>query len=251
MPPIDDLSIYGQSDYAIRFDWGLDGALATGVGVDAVIIVDVLSFTTSVSVAVELGAVVYPYRWRDESALAFATEHDAVLAGNRGDGISLSPVSLLGLASGGRIVLPSPNGATVAAALADRGSQIIAGSLRNADAVAALVKDRGWSVTVIAAGEHWRGSSGVRPCLEDLVGAGAILAGLDPSSCSPEGEAAIAAYKAVEDRLADAIAASVGGRELAAEGYSADVAMATMLSVADCVPLLRPQGYFERCGTDE
>ncbi len=159
-----DPLIYGQAEFEARFDWGIDGALASGIGVDTIVVVDVLSFTTAVSVAVGNGALVFPYRWRDESAPAFAAERGAALAGDRGEGgISLSPVSLLGLGEGDRVVLPSPNGATICAALAGRGARVIAGSIRNAPAVASCINECGWSVAVIAAGEHWRGASGMRP----------------------------------------------------------------------------------------
>jgi 2-phosphosulfolactate phosphatase len=183
----DATSPYGQSDYEVRFDWGLDGALAVAVDVEAVVVVDVLSFTTAVSVAVDQGALVYPYRWRDESARDFAIERAATLAVKRGEeGVSLSPVSMRDLAPGDRVVLPSPNGATICAALADCGAHVIAGSIRNAAQVSALVNERGWSVAVIAAGECWPASSSVRPCLEDGVGAGSVLARLSERSHSPE-----------------------------------------------------------------
>jgi 2-phosphosulfolactate phosphatase len=191
---IDEAAIYGQADYSVRFDWGLDGARAAGGGVDAIVVVDVLSFTTAVSVAVGRGAIVFPYRWRDESARDFAAANHASLAGSRGESdISLSPVSLARLGDGDRIVLPSPNGATICTEIADRGTRVIAGSIRNAAAVAACIRDHDWSVAVIGAGEHWRGSSGMRPCLEDLLGAGAILAALDETRCSPEARSAIGA----------------------------------------------------------
>ncbi|MFE7855456.1 hypothetical protein [Streptomyces sp. NPDC057403] len=45
--------------------------------------VDVLSFTTSVTVAVEAGTRVFPYAWRDETAAAFARDKGAALAVGR------------------------------------------------------------------------------------------------------------------------------------------------------------------------
>jgi 2-phosphosulfolactate phosphatase len=244
---IDDAAIYGQADYSIRFDWGLDGARAAGGGVDAIVVVDVLSFTTAVSVAVGRGAIVFPYRWRDESARDFAAANHAVLAGSRGESdFSLSPVSLARLGDGDRIVLPSPNGATICTEIADRGTRVIAGSIRNAAVVAACVSDHGWSLAVIGAGEHWRGSSGMRPCLEDLLGAGAILAALDETRCSPEARSAIGAYRHAADDLGPTLQTCAGGRELDAWGYGDDVTMAADLNSDGSVPLLSADGYFTR-----
>jgi len=79
---------------------------------DGLVIVDVLSFTTTVSVTVARGACVLPYRWKDASALDYARQHNAELASGRGSGAgwSLSPSSMLEASAGLRIVLPSPNG---------------------------------------------------------------------------------------------------------------------------------------------
>jgi 2-phosphosulfolactate phosphatase len=44
---------------------------------------------------------------------------------------SLSPVSLLEIPPGTRLVLPSPNGSAVAASVAATGSVVLAGCLRN------------------------------------------------------------------------------------------------------------------------
>src|SRR5689334_3478862 len=161
-----------QSTFRVRFGWGeRDVALLAPLAA-RVVIVDVLRFTTAVSVAIEHGAIVYPYRWRDDAAAAFAEQHAAQLAGGWGkDGPSLSPLSLRGLSAGDRIVLPSPNGATLTLLAAEHGAEVLAGSLRNASAVAAHCRQPG-IVAVIAAGEHWPDGT-LRPCLEDLVGAGA------------------------------------------------------------------------------
>ena len=82
---------------------------------DVVIIVDVLSFSTCVDVAVARGASILPYHFRDGSAAEFAKENGAVLAGGRGSGsaYSLSPASLESVGAGMKVVLPSPNGAAL------------------------------------------------------------------------------------------------------------------------------------------
>ena len=90
-----------QRQFAVRMDWGLQGAQAISRGADFVVIVDVLSFTTTVSVALDQGAEVFPYPWRDESARAFARQHRAVLAVGRSEVAAVrGPVARAGAASG-------------------------------------------------------------------------------------------------------------------------------------------------------
>ena len=73
--------IFGQRDHAVRFDWGLPGALATDA--DVCVVVDVLSFSTSVTIAVERGMQVFPFAWKDERAASYAARLGAVLAVGR------------------------------------------------------------------------------------------------------------------------------------------------------------------------
>lgn len=144
-----------------------------------------LSFSTTVSVALDLGTAVLPYRWRDAGAFEFARRHDAYLAVGRSQsgtgGISLSPRSLRSQAvPPPRLVLPSPNGSTIAHHLAATGVRCIAGCLRNTAAVASWLDGRGpdgLAVAVIAAGERWP-DGGLRPAVEDAWGAGALIAEL-------------------------------------------------------------------------
>src|SRR5689334_24723497 len=104
----------------VRFEWGPTGA-ASVASADLAVVVDVLSFTTTLTVAVERGMTVLPFAWRDERAAAFAHEHDAVLATGRreareaGVGVSLSPAAMATVEGVERVVLPSPNGSTIAA----------------------------------------------------------------------------------------------------------------------------------------
>ena len=75
----------GQGGYRVRFDWGPFGADAVAEGAAFVAVVDVLSFTTTLTVAVERGIAVLPYRWRDESAVEVARRHRAELAAGRSE----------------------------------------------------------------------------------------------------------------------------------------------------------------------
>jgi dihydrofolate reductase len=69
-----------QIGYRLRMEWGLIGAAAISAGCDIAVVVDVLSFTTALSVAANRGIIVFPYPWRDERAESFAADHDATLA---------------------------------------------------------------------------------------------------------------------------------------------------------------------------
>jgi 2-phosphosulfolactate phosphatase len=239
-----------QRAYDVRFDWGGNG-LAALQECATFIIVDVLSFSTCVSIAVDGGAAVLPFVYDAEAALEFAKQHDAIVAAPRGvgSGYSLSPASLLGIASGTRLVLPSPNGSTLASAAGGmdggRGRRsVLAGCLRNRSAVARVAAARGGPVAVIAAGERWADGS-LRPCVEDLWGAGAIIRAL-AGSRSPEASAACASFSAaMASGLRELLLGCASGRELVERGFAEDVALAGALDVSTAAAELR-DGAFVR-----
>jgi 2-phosphosulfolactate phosphatase len=237
----------------VRFDWGPAGADAIGPGAALVAVIDVLSFTTALTVAVERGIAVLPYRWRDDSAGRVAREHDAVLAVGRKQvkqpgQVSLSPDSIRRSTGIERLVLPSPNGATISARLADAGATVVGVSLRNADAAAASVLRRlgaGQAVAVVAAGERWPDRS-LRPAVEDLWGAGAFIDSLvrrGATDLSVEAGTALAAYRSVADDLGSALRDCASGRELRAHGFPEDVAVAAEVVADAAVPVLT-DGWF-------
>ncbi len=237
---------HGQAAYAVRLDWGLAGALALVADArpgDVAVVVDVLSFTTTLTVAVEQGVVVHPYPWRAEDAASYAAERGATLAVGRREGlvrrsVSLSPASFQGVTGVDRVVLPSPNGSAIAFALADAGVTVVGACLRNASAVAEwLLAQPAARVSVIAAGERWPDGS-LRPAVEDLWGAGAVLAALGRTDASPEAGAAVAAFQAVAGRLADALPSCASGRELVEDDFEEDVALAAAYDVSRAVPVL-------------
>lgn len=235
-----------QHPDAYRFDWGAEGLAALAPHCAVVVIVDVLRFTTAVTCALESGATVLPYRWNDDGAAGYAVANDAALAGRREDGaLSLSPTDLLTAAPGTRLVLPSPNGSTLAFMARDMGvDHVLAGCIRNATATARAARDlaAGGAIGLIAAGERWGVHEGpLRPAVEDMLGAGAVLAALDPSGaispprCSTEAAAARAAFVAARPRLYDAIAGCVSGRELLERGWEDDVATSAAHDVSTVV----------------
>jgi len=209
---------------------------------DVIIVVDTLSFSTAVDVSVSAGAQVWPFRWQDARAQAFARERGAVLAGSReAGGISLSPSSLLNLAPNTRLVLPSPNGGTLCAAAQDTGAKVYAACLRNAEAVAVQVPKNRERVLVVPAGERWTDGT-LRPALEDQIGAGAVVhllrSGDSRYSLSPEAQAAEAVFLSVQAHLEDTLKACSSGRELMLRGFAGDVTLAAQFGVSRTVPLL-------------
>jgi len=246
-----------QAGWAVRFDWGMPGATAIAQGAAVAVVVDVLSFTTALSVAVDEGIEVFPYRFRDASAAAFAATRGAVLAVGRKEagtsGVSLSPLSVQEaartgpLAKAGRLVLPSPNGSTIARQLAESGAVVIGACLRNAKAVADWIS-RGSArgpVAVVAAGERWPGDL-LRPAVEDLWGAGAVVnallrAGVGPAS--PEAMAAAAAYRELGRGLGTALKGCASGQELQADGYGTEIAVAAQENVSTKVPVLVGESF--------
>lgn len=153
---------YPQAAGGARFDWGPTGAERLSSAVACLVVIDVLSFTTSVTVAVESGTRVFPYAWRDASASVFADRMDAQLAVGRrmatsASPWSLSPAALREAPFTPRLVLPFPNGSAISAAAG--GSVVVAGCLRNATAVGRWLALNGYGtlarpVAVIASGER-------------------------------------------------------------------------------------------------
>lgn len=223
-----------QEPYRVRFEWGLQGLEAVGGRI--VVVVDVLRFTTAVEAGVTRGVAVYPYRWRDRSAAEFADRIDARLADGRPGSPSLSPNSLLALDPGTRVVLPSPNGSACATAAGAAGATVVAACLRNASAVAAWLAPQPGPISVIACGERWPDGS-LRPSLEDHLGAGAVLAGLD-QDLSPEARAAVAVWGDGAPRLADVLSSCASGREQHDRGWADDLTYASEVDQSSVVPVL-------------
>lgn len=220
---------FSQVGYDIRLEWGAHGVTALSGACGALVVVDVLSFCTRVDLELAAGRRVRPLPW--------------AVAGGQG-----TPHGVTAIAS--------PNGAALSLRAAAEGITVLAGCLRNAGTVAAaalsLAGDR--PVGVIAAGEQWGvdvaasvGETGpLRPCIEDHLGAGAIVEAIIARGGRPAPEAAIAAltYRAAGSRLAELVADSVSGVELRQAGREADVTAACATDHSTVAPLLR-DGVFQ------
>jgi len=229
---------------------------------DAVVVVDVLSFSTTVTMAVDMGATVLPLTPDEIEA---AGGPGVVQRSLRGEMISatrqvgprglfsLSPASLAGLREplarepGMRLIFTSLNGARCVHAA--RGAPVVlVGCLRNATAVAGEIGEalRGPvdRVTIVACAESWTSTAGIggtRPALEDWVGAGAIAAACADLGLvlSVEAIAAAHTHRALGDP-AGWLPRTVSGRELIDRGFSEDVILAAETQVSTTVPLWRP-----------
>jgi 2-phosphosulfolactate phosphatase len=199
-----------------------------------VIIIDVLSFTTCVDIAVARGAAVYPYK--GNAAAQFAQAKNAVLASrDRAAEFSLAPTSLMKIKAGIRIVLPSPNGSALSTATGS--VPTFAACLRNARSVAHAARQIGPRIAVIPAGERWWTDGGLRPALEDWLGAGAVISQLAGTK-SYEAQAAEQIFSVHEPNLSTVLKQIASGIELIEQGFSQDVELAAQLNVSDTTPRL-------------
>jgi 2-phosphosulfolactate phosphatase len=220
--------------------WGVNALRAVPSGA-VIIIVDVFSFSTAVTVACARGASILPCAWSDERAAALADAEGAQLASkDRSSAFSLSPAAVRNIPSGARMVLPSRNGSTIAAAAREAAfGAIVAGCLRNAAAVARWVGGR--EAAVVAGGERWPDDT-IRFAIEDWIAAGAIIARLSHAR-SPEAEAAAAAFERLRGDLSGVLRESMSGQELMAAGWSDDIAIAADLDADECVPVLEGNAF--------
>lgn len=237
--------IYNQQEFEIRMEWGLKGVEMLAPVSDVMIIVDVLSFSTCVDIATQKGAVIYPYRWKDESAIAYAKTVGAELADFKRkftDGFSLSPTSLCTIQSGTKLVLSSPNGATLS--LSTGNIPTLCGSLRNAKAVAACAKTFGKRISIIAAGEQWPDKS-LRVSFEDAVGAGAVISYVE-GKLSPESKASLAVFESSKESLLSDIKKCSSGKELIDRGFEKDIILACDFNASENVPVLEDGCFYKR-----
>lgn len=226
----------------VQLEWGPRGLRMLSETCECVVIVDVLSFSTSVAVAVARGAAVWPHSGQERAEeLARAIGATLVRGRNMREGRTLSPASLLDVKDGERLIMPSANGSVISHAALMSGLTVVAGSLRNASAVARWLEGRFGTVGLVPAGEQWPDGA-LRVCYEDLIGSGAIaerLLALDPNvQLAPEALAAVAAF-----RGRASLTGVPSGRELIGWGFPDDVRLAEQVDADDVVPVLRDGRY--------
>jgi len=212
---------------------------------DILVIVDTISFSTSVVTAVHHGGLIYPCSM-DEDVNAVAQRIGGEAAVHRRKvpeqgRFSLSPSTFLTIEAGTRVVLVSPNGATCSR-YADQVPYLFVGALINAQAVAcvvsSLLEQTNLSVTIIACGERWNPTTedgSLRFAIEDYLGAGAILSYLQHEK-SPEACVCEDSFLQAQRNLQALLWDCDSGQELREKGFAEDVVQASQLNVYTIVP---------------
>lgn len=146
-------------------------------------------------------------------------------------------------------MLPSPNGSRLSLACGD--TPVLTGCLRNSAAVARAARKIAGDgdVGVIPAGELWPDGL-LRPAIEDLLGAGAVIHHLD-LPCSSEAQIARDAYRSAARAIATLIRASVSGRQLIDGGFPQDVEIAVEENVSAAAPTLTDGAYRDEIAPSE
>ncbi|WP_417388326.1 2-phosphosulfolactate phosphatase [Gimesia sp.] len=237
-------------DTQVHIEWGVPGAALAMERGDYVVLVDILSFSTSVSIACSRGARVLVYSLEEIESMGgreqttkllnadIVTKSRHALPGR----YSLSPASLMDCKQNERLIVTSLNGAQCVAAAGSAGRSII-GCFRNrratADYLSQILKSNpsdNKRITLVPCGEMWSSIAshvGWRPSIEDWLGAGAIAERLVEQglTSSTETNAAIAAFVSCSSDIHDALLNCVSGRELITRSFSKDVKLAAEIDV--------------------
>jgi 2-phosphosulfolactate phosphatase len=239
---------FDQAPCEVRVEWGRRGAREAAERGDIVIIVDVLSFSTTVVTALEHGARIYPYPPHlhgNDYAEKIGAEYilgraEAAKIGTP----TLSPVSFNQAHSHKKYVVSSLNGA-YCTWIASKVPALLVGSFLNASSVASVANQlrsqTHSNITVVPCGEQWNDvrdkEDSLRPALEDYLGSGAILSYLD-GNLSPEAQVCAGAYNQSKTKIKELIWECGSGRELRDRGYGKDVRFSSQLNIFQTVPIL-------------
>lgn len=196
-----------QSDYQVRLEWGGAG-LSRLADAHVVVLVQTLGLSARALAAAEAGA---PFDAVDDAAAALVR------------------------------------------ASAATGAHVVVGGLRNAAAVAAHVlevqRTRGerTSISIVAAGyPDGTDAEGLRFAVDDLLGAGAVVAALGDlgiDHASPDAAVAGEGFRALGGAVRHLLTASGTGRRLAADGRRDEVLAAAARDAASVVPVLRDGAF--------
>lgn len=240
--------MFSQEPSHVKVEWGRRGAREAAERGDIVIVVDVLSFSSTVVTALHAGCEIFPYPPHlDGNAYAAKIGGEYILGRSEAAKFgkaTLSPASFNSSHKGKKFVLTSLNGA-FCTWIADKVPALLTGSLLNASTAARAANQISnqlkANITVVPCGEQWndpaKNEDTLRPSIEDYLGAGAILSLLGGEK-SPEAEVCIGAFLSAKYKISRLIWDCASGRELRAKGFEADVTHCARLDAYSTVPLL-------------
>ena len=202
----------------------------------ACVVFDVLRATTTMAAA--LAAGVEEIRLFDNldraRAAATACDKPRLLCGEAqcvappGFDLGNSPGQFLPAHLGARMFMCTTNG-TRALLAAREAAVLFTGAIVNASAVAAAVRATGRDGTLLCAGTNGE------VAMEDVIGAGAVIAALKVDKLDNIAGLALSAFEAGRHHLAGVLSETVGGINVRQAGLSADIDFAARL---DAVPVV-------------
>jgi 2-phosphosulfolactate phosphatase len=212
-----------------------------------VVVFDVLRATTTMAAALAAGVneIRVFASLQEASRAAAQADRSRILCGEEKcltpDGFDLgnSPGAFRPEQHRGRTAFMSTTNGTRAIVAARDAATVLTGALVNASAVARAVAAAGADVTLLCAG------TGGAVAMEDLLGAGAVMASLARlGPFQPDSDTALVArrlFDAAAGDLRAALTQSLGGRNVIEAGLSADIDFAARRDVLDVVGFVEKQ----------
>lgn len=210
------------------------------------VVFDVLRATTTLAAALAAGVSEIRVFGSLDGAARAAAAHvgPRILCGEEnclppaGFDLGNSPGAFRRELHAGQVAYMSTTNGTRAMVAARSARTLLAGAIVNASAVARAVAATGDDVTLLCAG------TGGEVAMEDLLGAGAVIAALDRlTPFRPDSDAALVArrlFQAAVPELRAALTETRGGRNVIAAGLVPDIDFAARLDALDVV------GFVER-----
>jgi 2-phosphosulfolactate phosphatase len=202
----------------------------------ACVVFDVLRATTTMASALQAGVEAIHLFDNLDAARAAAESHrgarllcgEAQCVAPAGFDLGNSPGQFISSHRGATMFMCTTNG-TRALLAAREAAVLFTGAIVNASAVAEAVRATGREVTLLCAGTNGE------VAMEDVIGAGAVIAALRADEMHETARVALNAFEAGRNHLAGVLSETIGGVNVRQAGLSEDIDFAARL---DAVPVV-------------
>jgi len=202
----------------------------------ACIVFDVLRATTTMAAALAAGVEAIHLFDNLDAARAAAAVYDkprllcgeAACVAPPGFDLGNSPGQFRASHHGATMFMCTTNG-TRALLAAREAAVLFTGAIVNASAVAQTLRATGRDVTLLCAGTNGE------VAMEDVIGAGAVIAALKPDDINDIAATALDAFERGRNHLAGVLSETLGGINVRAAGLAEDIEFAARL---DAVPIV-------------